>query len=144
MWLNSCAMMPWISSRVSSLTAPKVTPSAASVGSLPAAERVDAPFLIPQKNLRHGTPDAIAISSTTFKTAVRQPSSVWKFTRLPPSHVATIAPPRDNCRKLDERNQSDHGRDASVTQPSNSQVPMPLHKSVVRAPTASRDLGMRE
>ena len=91
-WLNSCAMTPCNCSRLSSSIAPRVTPMAASRGENPTANA-----LMPASSSRNtggaGTPEAMAISSTTFSSRRSRKSSLLGMMRRPPRDSATPGPP---------------------------------------------------
>jgi hypothetical protein len=94
MWLNSWATTPWSSSRVRESSAPRVTATAASLEVCPAAKA-----LIPASPSRTKTagtesPEAMDISSTTFRRRSSPSSRVSGSTRRPPSSSATAGPPR--------------------------------------------------
>ena len=67
MWLNSWAMTPWSSSRVRLRKAPRVTPTAASCGELPAAKALMVSSPSMTKHSGTGRPEASAISWTTLR-----------------------------------------------------------------------------
>ena len=97
MWLNSCATTPCSSERVSRSSVPRVTPITAFVGSVPAAKA-----LMPcSSSMIHtpgtGTPDAMAISSTTLSKRRSGRSVVVGSTTLPPRLCATTFPPAESC-----------------------------------------------
>ena len=95
MWLNSCAMTPCNSSRSSNSSVPRVTAIAASAGVYPAANA-----LMPLSSSSTyisgtGTPDAIAISSTTLRSRLRNGSLTFGGTSVPPISCATRPPPAE-------------------------------------------------
>ena len=92
-WLNSCAITPCSSSRLSFSSAPRVTATAASDGEYPAANAL-IPASSSSTNTRGtGTPDAIDISSTTLRRRRRCGSVASSGTGTPPIWIATAEPP---------------------------------------------------
>ena len=67
-WLNSCAMTPCSSSRLSRSSAPRVTATAASDVDQPAANALMPSSSGSTYTSGTGTPEAIAISSTTLRS----------------------------------------------------------------------------
>jgi hypothetical protein len=96
-WLNSWPITPCSSARFSRSSAPCVTAIAASVGRYPAANALIAVSCSSTYTSGTGTPDAIAISSTTFSRRRRRGSCVSRVTFVPPSAIATAPPPPRSC-----------------------------------------------
>ena len=92
-WLNSCAITPCSSSRLSRSSAPWVTAIAASAGEKPAANALICVSCGSTYTSGTGTPDAIAISSTTLRSLRSRGSVVSGGTSMPPSWRATLPPP---------------------------------------------------
>ena len=96
MWLNSCAITPWSSSRESCSMQPRVTPMTASCSPFPAANA-----LIDGSSIRNTggtrTPLAMAISSTTLRMRRSAGSADPGSTCTPPIASATARPPCDIC-----------------------------------------------
>ncbi len=101
-WLNSCATTPCSSERVRRSKVPRVTPMTALLGSVPAAKA----FIPCSSSMIHtsgtGTPEAIAISSTTFRSRCSCRSVVEASTCLPPRSRATTFPPAESWTSLKE------------------------------------------
>ncbi len=92
-WLNSWATTPWSSSRVSQVTHPRVTPITAFPGSVPAAKALMPSSSSRTKTGGTGTPDAIAISSTTLRSRRSSGSAVPGSSGRPPRRRAMPSPP---------------------------------------------------
>ena len=99
MWLYSCAITPCSSSRESRSMQPRVTPITERDGSGPAANA-----LTEWSSSRYtggtGTPDAIDISSTIFRSSRSLGSRVAGSIGRPPSISAIFAPPCESCASL--------------------------------------------
>jgi hypothetical protein len=93
MWLNSWAMTPWSCSRSSRRSAPSVTAMAASLGVLPAAKALIPSWPASTKTAGTGTPEAMAISSTTLSRRRSPATGVSGGTQRPPRLEATEIPP---------------------------------------------------
>ena len=100
MWLNSCAITPCSSSRLSRVAAPRVTAMAASAGELPAAKALMPSSFSSTYTSGMVTPEAMAISSTTLCRRLSARSPVLRSMRVPPSERATAPPPARNERVL--------------------------------------------
>ncbi len=92
-WLNSCAMTPCSSSRSRFTSAPRVTAIAAFAGLYPAANALIPASRSSRYTCGTGTPEAIAISSTTLRRRRLSGSAVSAPTRVPPSCSAILLPP---------------------------------------------------
>ena len=93
MWLNSWAMTPCSSSRVSRVSVPRVTAITASCSEWPAAKAlIDGSFSITYTR-GTGVPEASAISSTTLTSRRSSRSRVDGSTRRAPIICATASPP---------------------------------------------------
>ena len=68
MWLNSCAITPCSSSRLSHSSAPRVTHTAADEGSVPAASALTPPSFSSTQTDGMSSPDAMDISSQTLRS----------------------------------------------------------------------------
>ena len=100
MWLNSCAMTPCNSSRFSSSSVPRVTAIAASPGVKPAANAFIPLSSSSTYTSGTGTPEAIAISSTTLRNCRRKGSLTSAGISVPPNSAATRPPPDDKTDVL--------------------------------------------
>ncbi len=92
-WLNSCAITPCNSARLSRSRVPRVTATAALAGDQPAAKALMPGSCGSTYRSGTGVPDAIAISSTTLRSLRNRGSRVSSATRTPPRLSATRCPP---------------------------------------------------
>ena len=128
MWLYSCAITPCSSSRESRSMQPRVTPITERDGSGPAANA-----LTEWSSSRYtggtGTPDAIDISSTIFRSSRSLGSRVAGSIGRPPSISAIFAPPCESCASLTSVAMPTTAPTTVTTPKSNFQLPNALAQS---------------
>ena len=138
MWLNSWAMTPCSSSRVSCSTQPRVTPTTASLGEKPAAKALMPCSSSSMNTGGTGTPEARAISSTTLSSRRSTGSVVFG---IDPPAAEPLGHDRAAARKLGDleqaaaadQRQRGHARQQPGTRREN--LPCPSRRAEPRSPS---------